>query len=129
MKEKDTNRSWFSRHKKIVIIGGMFIAVSAAVAAYLLLKPGSATIKIPEIPKPTRTPDLPLPDVSAVENKAVDTLDSIIQKAIDVERYLRNLPEGQKASPAKVAEAIKLGINLPEGKTIVDGYSYCRCAA
>ena len=125
MKEKDNSRSWFSRHKKIVIIGGMFIAVSAAVAAYLLLKPGNATVKLPEIPKP----ELPLTDVSAIENKTVDTLDSIIQKVVDVESYLRNLPEGQKASPAKVAEAIKMGINLPEGKTIVDGYSYCKCVA
>lgn len=125
MKEKDNNRSWFSRHKKLVIIGGTVIAVSATVAAYLLLKPGNATVKLPEMPKP----ELPLPDVSSIENKTVDTLDSIIQKVIDVESYLRNLPEGQKASPAKVAEAIKMGINLPEGKTLVDGYSYCRCAA
>lgn len=125
MKEKDNSRSWFSRHKKLVIIGGTVIAVSAAVAAYLLLKPGNATVKLPEIPKP----ELPLTDVSAIENKTVDTLDSIIQKVVDVESYLRNLPEGQKASPAKVAEAIKMGINLPEGKTIVDGYSYCKCVA
>lgn len=125
MKEKDNSRSWFSRHKKLVIIGGTVIAVSAAVAAYLLLKPGNATVKLPEMPKP----ELPLPDVSAIENKTVDTLDSIIQKVVDVESYLRNLPEGQKASPAKVAEAIKMGINLPEGKTIVDGYSYCKCVA
>ena len=125
MKEKDNSRSWFSRHKKLVIIGGTVIAVSAAVAAYLLLKPGNATVKLPEIPKP----ELPLTDVSAIENKTVDTLDSIIQKVVDVESYLRNLPEGQKASPAKVAEAIKMGINLTEGKTIVDGYSYCKCVA
>lgn len=125
MKEKDNSRSWFSRHKKLIIIGGTVIAVSAAVAAYLLLKPGNATVKLPEMPKP----ELPLPDVSAIENKTVDTLDSIIQKVVDVESYLRNLPEGQKASPAKVAEAIKMGINLPEGKTIVDGYSYCKCVA
>ena len=125
MKEKDNSRSWFSRHKKLVIIGGTVIAVSAAVAAYLLLKPGNATVKLPEMPKP----ELPLPDVSAIENKTVDTLDSIIQKVVDVESYLRNLPEGQKASPAKVAEAIKMGINLPEGKTIVDGYSYFKCVA
>ena len=125
MKEKDTNRSWFSRHKKIVIIGGMFIAVSAAVAAYLLLKPSYATVTLPEMPKP----ELPLPDASAIENKTVDTLDSIIQKVVDVESYLRNLPKGQKASPAKVAEATKMGINLPQGKTIVDGYSYSKCVA
>ena len=29
MKEKDNNRSWFSRHKKLVIIGSTVIAVSA----------------------------------------------------------------------------------------------------
>ena len=123
MKEKDNNRSWFSRHKKLVIIGSTVIAVSAAVAAYLLLKPGNATVKLLEIPKP----ELPLPEVSSIENKTVDNLDSIIQKVIDVESYLRNLPKGQKTSPAKVTESIKMGINLPEGKTIVDGYSYCKC--
>lgn len=84
-----------------------------------------STVRFPKMPKS----ELPLPEVSAIENKTVDTLDSIIQKVVDVESYLRNLPEGQKASPAKVAEAIKMGINLPEGKTIVDGYSYFKCVA
>ena len=41
----------------------------------------------------------------------------------DVSGFLRQLPDGWHASPEKIAEAIALGIDLPEGCTWVDPYS------
>lgn len=41
---------------------------------------------------------------------------------VAVRRHLRMLPEGYSHSPAKAAEAAKLGISLLDNQTIVDSY-------
>ena len=39
-----------------------------------------------------------------------------------VRKHIRNLPEGWQASAEKIEEAMKEGVTLQEGQTLVDGY-------
>ena len=47
-----------------------------------------------------------------------------IVKEVNVPGYIRALPEGYHASPAKIAEAAERGIELTENQTLVDPYNY-----
>ncbi len=47
----------------------------------------------------------------------------------EVSSHIRNLPQGQHASPEKVAEALENGITLLDGQTLVDSYMKREIAA
>lgn len=44
-------------------------------------------------------------------------------KEILVSSHLRTLPDGWHASPQKIMEAYEKGIDIPQGKTLVDSYT------
>jgi len=51
-----------------------------------------------------------------------DLLEEPDSKIIEIAMFLRRLPEGWHASAEKVAEAMQMGIELPDGYTIVDSF-------
>lgn len=52
----------------------------------------------------------------------IDEGDSLDRRVINVSQHLRNLPNGRKASPEKIALAEELGIGLGENQTWVEEY-------
>ena len=61
------------------------------------------------------------------QNFDVESLPESMEKVIkevNVPGYIRALPEGYHASPAKLAEAAERGIELTENQTLVDPYNY-----
>ena len=64
------------------------------------------------------------PDLSTVETAAANT------KAVDVDWFIRKLPENWHASQDAASYAAAVGVNLAEGETIVRPQTrlYCRAA-
>lgn len=121
-------KKWIKEHKKQLIIAGSVVgagAVGVTLWAIFRKKPVETTTTV--------TAFLPLyePHCLPVGDTAVDipleNLSTEVEKiVIDVPRYLRPLPVGQHPSERKLNEAAELGIDLLEGFTIVDSYSYPR---
>lgn len=80
---------------------------AAAVAAYLMLG---------------RSGGSPTPPEPAEPSPAGDLREIVEQRAVEVPRHFRELPEGWKPSAAKIEEARRLGLDMPPGKTLVDPY-------
>ena len=58
---------------------------------------------------------------TAIESIAVEV--TTTEKIIDVNKHIRNLPLGYKASPEKLLTAIANGMELSANQTWVDTYS------
>lgn len=105
-----TLKDRFRKHKKIIIGGTMVIG--GVIAAYLykdyLIK--KLFDNIDEIPLDTA--------ISVVPEKMTEEA----LKVIDVSLHQRKLPIGRHPSKEKIVEALKLGIDLMPGYTLVDRY-------
>ena len=122
--EKKTCITWIKEHKKELIIAG--VSVTAIILAIIGLKNQkeletawkSLKNLIEKVPDNVQTPDFP------VVSDAV----SIVEKPViphtphDVPLHLRRLPQGQKPSAEKLAQAVELGIELLPGQTLVNSY-------
>ncbi|MDE6724393.1 MAG: hypothetical protein K2J79_02210 [Ruminiclostridium sp.] len=52
----------------------------------------------------------------------IDEGDSLDKRITNVKQHIRNLPNGRKASPEKIALAEELGIDLGESQTWIEEY-------
>lgn len=111
----DSIRSWLSKHRKAVFVTATILAVTGAVAV-ILIKGKKIEIPVeklakhlvPEMDKPAET-------IAQMVEVKVDG----VTKTFPRESFIRRLHEGWKASPAKVAEAQALNIDLKPGETLV----------
>lgn len=131
MEERKGLLRWVKEHKKPLIAAGIGIGAliliilgirnrESVIAAWEMLrrtvkKPDVATSKT--VPKASvSVPQAPSPEKVTIVRADTGTI------PYGVSRHIRTLPEGQHASPEKVAEALRLNITLMDGQTWVDDY-------
>lgn len=70
-------------------------------------------------------------DASFVAETTAEAADEAVLKYVDeqVSSYVRHLPQNQHPSPAKIAQAAALNINLDGNMTLVDSYARKRVVA
>jgi len=136
-KKKKSIIKWVKAHKKQLAIAGISTLVIVGIilgiknnepiqALWVSLKKSIVKVpaKMPECNAVTSTvielpmaSDISLPEATnAVRSYTVSTM------PFDVNRHIRNLPEGWHPSPEKLAEAAELGIKLLLNQTLVDSY-------
>ena len=131
MEERKGLLRWIKEHKKFLIAAGIGVGALILVALGIknpesvkaiwnmlrkaVEKPNAATSKT--VPKaPVSIPQAPSPEKVTIVRTYSNTI------PFGVSRHIRNLPEGQHASPEKVEKALRLNITLMEGQTWVDDY-------
>jgi len=123
-------KGWWDRNKKkVIIIGGILLVAGTSYAIYkkwdtikgvlVSIEPEPIMINNPKV-----SVDIQAAQVTEELLDQTETITKIINngESFDVIRHVRNLPNGWKASPEKIEEAVNLGINLLENQTIVDPY-------
>ena len=136
-KEKNKLLIWVKKHKLELIIAGIsvtaIIAVILGVKNYEALEEMRASLKklvektskeipsvsVPQVPEMVLIPDTAVTDTTHQEQPVYDV----------VREHIRNLHEGWKASPEKIAMAAERGYDLKQGQTLVDEYTRGRTAA
>ena len=126
-KEQKTLICWIREHKKEIAIAG--ISITALVGLALGIK-NKETMEVfwnalknndPKIPIKTETPKI-AEQVSDIESVVIP-MHREYKEPFDVSSHIRNLHEGWKASPEKLAKAAACGIELLPGQTLVEGYT------
>ncbi len=119
---EEVEQKWLKNHKKELIIGGVVvIGTAAAVITYLLLR--KKVVSTAEIV------DVAVSRISAEPLKSVSEVpDQLIKRAqptspIYIPPFPRKLPEGQHASLNQLKLADSLGITIPNGHTLVRGFT------
>ena len=122
--EQKTLIQWIREHKKEIAIAG--ISITALVGLGLGIKnkevmevfwnalKNNDSIKT-EAPRITE-------QVSSIESVVIP-MHREYKEPFDVSSHIRNLHEGWKASPEKLAKAAAYGIELLPGQTLVEGYT------
>lgn len=122
-------KGWWYRNKKtVLIVGGILAAAGASYAIYrnrhivkglfASIKQESFVINNPQVSVEVATPIVtPLTESPQAISKIING-----GEAFDVSGHIRNLPNGWKATPEKIAEAAELGISLVGNQTLVDSY-------
>lgn len=147
--QKEESTWWERNRKKVLVIGGIVIAIGVGVAVYAAFKNKSVlTLAL----KKTKNKLLSFSDkvpvlATSVVPKVVDDCfnsNPIISEPVESElgteiaekvkitideAFIRTLPEGWHRSAEKSAEAAKLGFDLADNQTIVDPFSYFRSSA
>lgn len=136
--EAPKKQSWFSKHKKAVIIGGTVLVAAAVggVLVYLnnenikglncvaknMLAIGNKSNNMTLLGKNSLAGFMESPQSITVSvSDSVDAKDAkTIVKYIDM--GIRNLPKNQHASPEKLEQAKKLNILLQENQTLYNGF-------
>ena len=122
--QKKTCISWIKEHKKELIVAG--VSVSAIILAILGLKNQKALEEAWKSLK--KLAEKVLEEIYTVEAPLVQDTVSAVEKISvthvphDVQLHLRMLPQGQKPSAEKLAQAVELGIELLPGQTFVNPY-------
>ena len=123
--------TWWERNKKkVLIIGGVVVAVGVGV---LVFKNKDALIELVKGGKKLASKVPPIADTTIIETTTevittVETEASTVSKTLNngdpfgVEGFIRNLPDGWHPSAEKIAQAAALGIKLGEHQTLVDPY-------
>ena len=116
--------NWIKSHKKEILLSGTLtlIAIGGVILAY---NSDECTWEFPEIPtgknseqkilNSTKPILLPVATSHAISDDPT--------KVIDIEPYLRNLPNGYHPSAEKIATALENGFNLNENQTWVDKHT------
>lgn len=130
--QKKTVIQWVKEHKKQLIAAG--ISITAIIVAIICLRNkdaiASALKALKEVVSKSQLTK------SKVSTSAIETIThDVISKSdanviinnspellIEVEKHLRKLPTGWKASPEKIAKAAEMWFELPPGCTWVDSY-------
>ena len=123
-KQKKTCITWIKEHKKELIIAG--VSVGAIALAILGMKNQkeleeawkSLKKLIEKVPDKVQTLELP----SISDTVSIAEKQGIPRAPHDVSLHLRMLPQGQKTSAEKLAQAVELGIELLPGQTLVNPY-------
>lgn len=123
--------TWWERNKKkVLIIGGVVVAVGVGVLAF---KNKDALIALVKGGKKLSSKVPPIADTTIIETTTevittVETEAITVNKTLNngdpfgVEGFIRNLPDGWHPSTEKIAQAAALGIKLGEHQTLVDPY-------
>lgn len=123
--------SWWTRHKKkVYIIGGIIIVAGVSYVAY---RNRQILLEF-LLPKATNTGDdkllidSQLSTIIPVELETPPSTIAVQSLPINnglpylIHQHPRRLPEGRHPSPAKLAEAAALGLELESNQTLVDAY-------
>ena len=133
----DKSKEWVKEHKTEIIVVGSIVVL--AVGTILVAKNWNVVkelkitsrLKKGVLPKNNVTQyvpkavSIPVVDVLPISPDTIQCVSadiSINEKIIDVSRHIRNLHEGWKASPEKLASALEYGIILEENQTWVIDY-------
>lgn len=111
----DSIRSWLSKHRKAVFVTATILAISGTVAVVLINR------KKVEIPVEKLAEQL-VPKMDKLAEsiaQIVEVKADGVTKTFQRGSFIRQLPEGWKASQAKIAEASALNIDLKPGETLV----------
>ena len=114
----DSIKAWARKHKKGIIITCSIVAV-AGTAVVLVINGKKDTVPVDKLMEDVlaeapKTPLLP----PAAETTA--TIENAIVTTFPRSEFIRQLPAGQHASLAKLAQATEMGIELKPGETIVN---------
>ena len=114
----DSIKAWARKHKRGIIITCSLVAV-VGTAVILIINGKKVTVPVEEIVEDVlaEAPKAPLlppaaETAAAIENSIVTTFPR--------SEFIRQLPAGQHASLAKLAQAAEMGIELKPGETIVN---------
>ena len=110
--------NWVKTHKtKTLIVSGIVVTTIGTI----LLVGNRKSIKDFIVKEVTNMADKPLKILPTDSN--IPTINSEQNlKIIDVREHLRNLPKGYHPSSQKILEAVKLGVDLEDNKTIISAY-------
>ena len=128
---------WVKAHKKQVFIGGVCAVGGIGIILFLLKKDDS--IKLWTFLKKSKSKTLAKPPKAGNQMPKVQEVCSAMTEFVNeapeaprsytfstgqfkVSKHIRNLSEGQHASPEKIAEAEELGIKLLSNQTLVNSY-------
>lgn len=129
--QNKTEATWWERNKKkVLIIGGVVVAVGVGVLVFknrdaliALLKRGKGLASnVPQIADPT------IIETTSEVITVVDTEAITVSKTLNnglpfgVEGFIRNLPDGWHPSAEKIAQAAEMGIELGDHQTLVNPY-------
>jgi hypothetical protein len=122
-------KDWVIQHKtEIIICGGFALCVVAGVLVYkkinvaepifksIATKNSSAIMPASKVVTVSQTAQLATPSLDIVD--PINAVRTVCEHPRN--GGVRNLPEGRKASLAKITEAIEKGIVLEEGQTLVN---------
>lgn len=119
-------KSYFEKvrdHKTEIVIAGVTIVSIAGVILleknWGLITGKSVTVLMKDSSK-VKVDSIPVFQ-TAIESIAVEV--TTTEKIIDVNKHIRNLSLGHKASPEKLLSAIENGMELSANQTWVDAYS------
>lgn len=124
-----TKKSWWERNKKkVLIIGGIAVAVGICVVAFKNRKAILALIDNGKAVAKVTKPIIQSTVVEATSEITTVATPQIASECIplnnglpfEVRMFIRNLPEDRHPSAEKIAEALRLGIELGAHQTIVD---------
>ncbi len=122
--------AWVKAHKKrLLIAGGTAIAVAGGLTIAFRWDDVKKLFSNGDTVVASTLNSIPVDTVSSA-SEAVETTSEQVWRIIFVNEFPRNLPEGQRASAAKLAEAAEAGVKLAANQTFVSSYSYPKpCAA
>jgi hypothetical protein len=129
--QNKTETTWWERNKKkVLIIGGVVVAVGVGVLVFknrdaliALLKRGKGLASnVPQIADPTII-ETTSKVITTVEPEAI-TVSKTLNNGVPfgVKGFIRNLPDGWHPSAEKIAQAAALGMKLGEHQTLVGPY-------
>ena len=125
----DSACEWMREHKLATVVIAVGVVAVFLGGRWIICRKDEiqAVVKktAPATPKLMKAAAEAVPKIAETTDHIKETTEKL---NIDVSLFLRNLPKGHKASAAKLLEAQQLGILLPDGKTIVDSFSYLRAA-
>lgn len=112
-------KAWTREHKREIIITCGVVAVVAVGVTVFLIVNGKKVLVPNEIVKDViaKVPKAPSLYEAADTAKATE---NTVMATFPRSEYIRHLPAGYHASPAKLAQAAEMGIELKPGETIVN---------
>lgn len=126
-KEQKALIRWIKEHKKEIAIAG--VSITALVGLVLGIKNKEAMEVFWNALK-NNDPKIPIKTEAPRITEQVRNIESVVipmhreyKEPFDVGFHIRNLHEGWKASPEKLAKAAAYGIELLPGQTLVEGYT------
>lgn len=123
---------WVKAHKKQLIMAG--ISIPVIIGLIVTAKNTDAVSKLIDQLKTLFTEDVVSNAINVEEGGTVSPIYEILKETGSkaphmVSEHIRNLPNGYHASDAKISEALRKGIELMEGQTLVDTYRTGNLAA
>lgn len=114
---------WVKEHKKAILIGTGIVVLAPIVIAGAVAVVGAMAAKAndSETGESTGESDV-LNDIGNIVDFSDFKTNGSPKAPHSVNGFVRNLHEGWKASPEKVAEAAEMGIVLGDNQTYVDSY-------